>query len=79
MRNNLSVLMILEKAPLVKLYYQNEEPVTTALRFYHHKKVIRAGKCHVTNSAVKRIIFKFEATGPFKLLPPLVADSAQVL
>ncbi|GFX11612.1 DUF4817 domain-containing protein [Trichonephila clavipes] len=52
-----------EKALLVKLYYQNAECASAALRSYRHTKGIRRGKGPLKNAAVARMISKFEATG----------------
>ncbi|GFX20723.1 uncharacterized protein TNCV_77801 [Trichonephila clavipes] len=58
-----SMLTLPEKALLVKLYYQNGECASAALRSYRHTKGIRRGKGPLTNAAVARMISKFEATG----------------
>ncbi|GFU72160.1 DUF4817 domain-containing protein [Trichonephila clavipes] len=58
-----SMLTLLEKALLGKLYYQNGECASAALRSYRHTKGIRRGKGPLTNAAVARMISKFEATG----------------
>ncbi|GFW89292.1 uncharacterized protein TNCV_4934601 [Trichonephila clavipes] len=58
-----SMLTLPEKALLVKLYYQNGECASAALRSYRHTKGIRRGKGPLTNPAVARMISKFEATG----------------
>ena len=58
-----SMLTLPEKALLVKLYYQNGECASSALRSYRHKKGIWTVKGLLTNAAVSRIISKFEATG----------------
>ena len=63
MHSNLIILTLPEKALLKKLYYQNGESTTTALRSYRHSKVIRTGKSTVISSAMKRMISKFETTG----------------
>lgn len=57
------MLTLPEKALLVKLYYQNGECASSALRSYRHRKGIRTGKGPLTNAAVARMISKFEATG----------------
>ncbi|GFU87480.1 DUF4817 domain-containing protein [Trichonephila clavipes] len=51
-----SMLTLPEKALLVKLYYQNEECASAALRSYRHTKGIRRGKGPLTNAAVARMI-----------------------
>ncbi|GFW46760.1 DUF4817 domain-containing protein [Trichonephila clavipes] len=58
-----SMLTLPEKALLVKLYYQNGECASAALRSYLHTKGIRRGEGPLTNAAVARMISKFEATG----------------
>ncbi|KFM59537.1 hypothetical protein X975_19579, partial [Stegodyphus mimosarum] len=58
-----SMLTLPEKALLVKLYYQNGECASSALRSYRHRKGIRTGKSPLTNAGVARMISKFEATG----------------
>ncbi|GFU22724.1 uncharacterized protein TNCV_762991 [Trichonephila clavipes] len=58
-----SMLTIPEKALFVKLYYQNGECASAALRYYCHTMVIRRGKGPLINAAVARMISKFEATG----------------
>ncbi|GFT57444.1 uncharacterized protein TNCV_4515411 [Trichonephila clavipes] len=58
-----SMLTLPEKALLVKLYYQNGECASAALRSYRHTKGIRRGKGPLKNAAVARMISKFEATG----------------
>ncbi|GFU73966.1 uncharacterized protein TNCV_3784811 [Trichonephila clavipes] len=58
-----SMLTLPEKALLVKLYYQNGECASAALRSYRHTKGIRRGKGPLTNAAVARMISKFEVTG----------------
>ena len=63
MHSNLIILTLPEKALLKKLYYQNGESTTTALRSYRHSKVIRTGKSTAISSAVKRMISKFKTTG----------------
>ncbi|GFV91233.1 DUF4817 domain-containing protein [Trichonephila clavipes] len=70
-----SMLTLPEKALLVKLYYQNEECASSALRSYRHTKGIRRGKGPLTNAAVARMISKFEATGCLDD-KPVVADRA---
>ncbi|GFX00101.1 hypothetical protein TNCV_3080971 [Trichonephila clavipes] len=50
-----------EKASLLKLYYQNKETVTAALR-YSHCKGLQVGKCPTRNVAMKKITM-FEAMG----------------
>ena len=58
-----SILTLLEKVLLVKLYYQNGECASSALRSYRHRKRIRKGKGDkLTSAAVVRMISKFEAT-----------------
>ena len=57
------MLMLPEKALLVKLYYQNGECDSSALRSYRHRKGIRTGKGPLKNAAVARMISKFEARG----------------
>ncbi|GFV92937.1 uncharacterized protein TNCV_1693301 [Trichonephila clavipes] len=58
-----STLTLPEEALLVKLYYQNGECASAALRSYRHTKGIRRGKGPLTNAAGARMISKFEATG----------------
>ncbi|GFT11534.1 uncharacterized protein TNCV_2523491 [Trichonephila clavipes] len=58
-----NMLTLPEKALLVKLYYQNWECASVALRSYRHTKGIPRGKGPLTNPAVARMISKFEATG----------------
>ncbi|GFV12372.1 DUF4817 domain-containing protein [Trichonephila clavipes] len=58
-----SMLTLHEKALLVKLYYQNEECASAALRSYRQTNRIRRGKGPLTNAAVARMISKFEAAG----------------
>ncbi|GFU25075.1 uncharacterized protein TNCV_568301 [Trichonephila clavipes] len=53
-----SMLTLPEKALLVKLYYQNGECASAALRSYRHTKGIRSGKGPLTNAAVARMISK---------------------
>ena len=57
------MLTLPEKALLVKLYYQNGECASSALRSYRRRKGIRTGKGPLKNAAVVRMISKFEATG----------------
>ncbi|GFU11546.1 DUF4817 domain-containing protein [Trichonephila clavipes] len=57
------MLTLPEKTLLVKLYYQNGECASAALRSYRHTKGIRRGKGPLTNAAVARMISKFKATG----------------
>ncbi|GFU42735.1 DUF4817 domain-containing protein [Trichonephila clavipes] len=57
------MLTLPEKALLMKLYYQNGECASAALRSYRHTKGIRRRKGPLTNAAVARMISKFEATG----------------
>ncbi|GFU22658.1 DUF4817 domain-containing protein [Trichonephila clavipes] len=58
-----SMLTLPEKALFVKLYYQNGECASAALRSYRHTMVIRRGKGPLINAAVARMISKFEVTG----------------
>ncbi|GFT23603.1 DUF4817 domain-containing protein [Trichonephila clavipes] len=58
-----SMLTLPEKAVLVKLYYQNEECASAALRSYRHTKGIRRGNGPLTNAGVARMISKFEMMG----------------
>ena len=44
----------------MKLYYENGDSTTAALRSYRHKKGIRTGKDLTIDSAVKRMISKFK-------------------
>ena len=48
-----SMLMLPEKALLVKLYYQNRESTTAALRSYHHRNGIPTDKGPMISSVVK--------------------------
>ena len=58
-----SMLTLSETALLVKLYYQNGDCASLALRFYRHRKSIQTFKGRLTNAAVAIMIWKFETTG----------------
>ena len=58
-----SMLTLSEKALLVKLYYENEEPATKDLWSYRSKNFIRKDKVHMVNLPVKRMISKFVTKG----------------
>ena len=65
MHSNLSMLMFPEKALLVKLYYQNGESTSAALRSPRNRKNIRTDKGPMIASTLKRMILKFEVMGCF--------------
>ena len=64
MHSNLSMLTLLEKALSISEAILSQWGIFyCSLWSYRHRKGIRTGKCHLTSSAVKRMISKFEAIG----------------
>ena len=73
------MLIVPEKVLLAKLYNENLESATAALRCNRHKKGIRTGKNFMTNSNVKRIISKFETMGCLDNRPSTSANAARTV
>ncbi|GFX94697.1 uncharacterized protein TNCV_4799741 [Trichonephila clavipes] len=57
------MLYIVEKALLVKLYYNNSESAIATLQPYRYMKGMRDSKGRITPSSLTKTLNKFEATG----------------